>query len=134
MKHISIYVDGCALTNPGASGAGIVLTFGEHQKEMIVPLGHGTNNTAELLAVIHALESLTQPCKVDIYSDSQWAVKCGNHEWRRHTHPELWQRLYQASLKHEVLLHWIRKDTHELNKRAHMLANEAANEAALAEA
>lgn len=131
MKQVTIYTDGCALGNPGASGAGAVLCYGEHQKELIIPLGHGTNNTAELLAVIHALESLKTPCKVDIYSDSQLTVNCANLTWQRKANRDLWTRYNEAEKPHAVTLHWIRKDSHELNQRAHMLANEAANESAV---
>jgi ribonuclease HI len=128
---VEIYTDGCALGNPGASGAGIVMVFGEHQKELIIPLGHGTNNTAELLAVIHALEALNRPCEVNVYSDSQWVVKCGSREWQRKANMDLWKRYNDASERHIVRLHWIRKDSHTLNKRAHILANKAANNSAM---
>jgi ribonuclease HI len=131
MKAVQIYTDGCALGNPGHSVAGIILVSGEHQKELIVPLGHGTNNTAELLAVIHGLQSLKQPCKVDVYSDSQLTVNCGNLTWQRKANRDLWKQYDDAAKGHDVLLHWIRKDSHELNERAHMLANEAANQSAM---
>ena len=131
MKQVDIFTDGCALGNPGAIGAGIILCYGEHQKELIIKLGVGTNNIAELLAVIHALKSLKHPCEVHIYSDSQITVNCANGTYKRHANQSLWQQYDEAAKSHKVTLHWIRKDSHELNKRAHVLANEGANESAV---
>lgn len=127
MKQVTIYTDGCAIPNPGASGAGIVLCYGKTTKTLSVKLGEGTSNTAEVLAIVHALEALKEPCQVTIYSDSQYAVNCGNREWHRSSNIDIWKQFDLAAARHEVKLCWIRKDTHPLNMQAHELANEAVN-------
>lgn len=40
-----------------------------------------TNNRMELRAVIEALASLKQPCKVSCYSDSAYLVNCFRNKW-----------------------------------------------------
>lgn len=123
MKEVNIYVDGAARPNPGITGAGIVFCYGKVQKEISVELGYGTNITAEIYAVIRALQWLKEPCKVTIYSDSEYVVNTGNGKWQRISHHDIWNEYDKAVDKHNVTLVWLRKDSHNLNSKAHNLAN-----------
>ena len=60
MHQLQIYTDGAARGNPGPGGYGIVLVWGNTQKELSAGYRLTTNNRMELLAVIVALESLTK--------------------------------------------------------------------------
>lgn len=124
--QVTIYTDGSALGNPGQSGAGIVLLAGEKRKELAVPLGHGTNNTAELWAMIHAVNALKTACTVTIYTDSQITQKIAMGENQASSNLDIWKEWRKAIAMHEVTVIWIRKDTHAENQRAHKLANQAA--------
>ena len=124
--QVTIFTDGCSVPNPGNSGAGIVLLAGENRKELAVPLGHGTNNTAELLAMIHALKALKCSCDVTIYTDSQITQKIAMGENQASSNMDLWLSYRTVASEHDVKVLWIRKDTHAENQRAHKLANEAA--------
>jgi len=125
MKRVKIWTDGAAMPNPGACGAGIVLEHKGVIKELAIALGHGTNNTAELQAMIEALKALKESCIVTIYSDSQITVNCAMGIYKPSANLELWKE-YKALVKaHDVTVTWIRKDSHEYNIRAHNLANEA---------
>jgi ribonuclease HI len=124
--QVTIFTDGAAVPNPGKSGAGIVLLAGENRKELAVPLGHGTNNTAELLAMIHALKALKYPCEVTIYTDSQITQKIAMGENKASSNMDLWLAYQTAAYDHDVTVIWIRKDSHDENKAAHRLANQAA--------
>lgn len=126
MKTVMIYTDGCALGNPGRSGMGAVLIYGDTAKEIKMPLGKSTNNRAELQAVIIALQHLHEGCEVHIYSDSQITERCGSGEYNRNSNLDLWKIYEKTSERHVIIWNWIRKDSHHLNKRAHELANEAA--------
>lgn len=130
MKVVKLYTDGCALGNPGAGGAGAILVYGDVQKELKLHIPDTTNNRAELQAIILGLESLLESCEVHVFSDSQITVKCANGEYKRSSNHDLWEDYAAASSGHKVLLEWIRKDSHPLNKLAHKLANEAARLAA----
>ena len=61
MSHqLLIYTDGAARGNPGPGGYGIVLIWGDKQKEISAGYRLTTNNRMELMAVIVALESLNK--------------------------------------------------------------------------
>jgi ribonuclease HI len=126
MKKIIIHTDGAAIPNPGKGGAGIILNYCGFKKELSVYLGENiTNNAAELLAAIHALKALKEPCEVTIITDSQWLANCANGDWSRKSNRDIWHEYDHASQNHKVTFEWQRKDTSIENKRAHILANEA---------
>lgn len=124
--QVTIFTDGCAIPNPGMAGAGIVLLAGQNRKELAVPLGHGTNNTAELLAMIHALKALKCSCEVTIYTDSQITQKIAMNENKASSNIDLWLTYRTVAVEHDVTVIWIRKDSHIENMEAHRLANQAA--------
>ena len=85
---MGVFTDGSAIPNPGPGGWGFVrVVDGE-----IIQQGHGhepdtTNNRMELTALIEAMKR-TEPLEpVNLYSDSQLAVKTLTEwapGWRRH--------------------------------------------------
>ena len=121
MKHIEIYTDGSCLGNPGPGGYGAVLLFGKHKKELSQGFTHTTNNRMELLATIEALASLTETCKVDLTTDSQY-VKNGINQWIKNwrkngwrtsdkkpvKNVDLWKRLDEQVNQHQVQWHWVK--------------------------
>lgn len=76
-KDIVIYTDGACAGNPGNIGIGGVIKD-KQSNELLhifsISKGIGINNEAELLAIIHALESIANielcPASVEILSDS----------------------------------------------------------------
>jgi ribonuclease HI len=133
---IVIYTDGACSGNPGPGGWGAILISGQHRKEISGGEKMTTNNRMELMAAIAALEALKGPSRVDLHTDSQY-VKNGIsqwiHGWKRRgwktadrspvKNAELWQRLDQARLRHDVHWHWVRGHAGEAeNERADALA------------
>ncbi|MFH1394842.1 MAG: ribonuclease HI family protein [Candidatus Omnitrophota bacterium] len=56
-ESLTIYTDGGARGNPGPAGIGAVLFSGKTKKaEISKYIGHATNNVAEYLAVVYALQ------------------------------------------------------------------------------
>jgi ribonuclease HI len=53
-----VYTDGACTGNPGPAGIGIVILDGKERREISEYLGPGTNNIAELMAIVRALEEL----------------------------------------------------------------------------
>ena len=148
MMHVTIYTDGAARGNPdGPGGYGSILRYIDahgnvHEKELSQGYVRTTNNRMELMAAIAALEELIRPCKVDLYSDSQYLIKAFTEHWidswqqknwmRGKKEPvknvDLWKRLLKAMEPHEVLFHWIKgHDGHEENERCDRLATSAAD-------
>jgi ribonuclease HI len=60
MNEVIIFTDGGAKGNPGKAGAAFVIYIDGKIKEYAVYVGERTNNEAEYLAVILALEKLKQ--------------------------------------------------------------------------
>jgi ribonuclease HI len=134
---VEIYTDGACSGNPGPGGWGAVLKYGRHEKELYggEPTAT-TNNRMELTAPIRALESLTRPSVVHMYTDStyvrngitQWMANWKRNGWQTTAkqpvkNADLWQELESAAEPHEVEWHWVKGHAgHPDNERADQLA------------
>jgi ribonuclease HI len=101
-----------------------------------------TNNRMELTAAIEALSALTRPCRVELHTDSkyvqsgitQWLQLWKARGWRTMSkgavkNEDLWRRLDEARLRHEVDWRWIKGHAgHEFNERADQLARRGLEE------
>ena len=136
MKTVEIWTDGACSGNPGPGGWGALIRFGEHEKELNGGEFETTNNRMELIAAIEALNALTQPCIVELHTDSQY-VKGGMTSWmdgwkkngwktsnkKPVKNVELWQALDEAVSRHKVNWHWVKGHAgHPENERADELA------------
>lgn len=74
MKNVTIYTDGACSGNPGPGGWGAILQYGPHTKELSGGEQDTTNNRMELTGVIRALQTLKEPCVVELYSDSKYVI------------------------------------------------------------
>ena len=81
MDDVTIYTDGACSGNPGPGGYGAILISGKYKKELSGGDPETTNNRMELTAVIVALQALKRPCKVTLYSDSQYVVNMVTKGW-----------------------------------------------------
>ncbi|NNL75520.1 MAG: ribonuclease HI [Desulfobacterales bacterium] len=71
---ICVFTDGASAGNPGPSGIGVLLHFGEHQKEISKFIGTATNNIAELKAIHTGLSALKHTqIPVRLFTDSKYA-------------------------------------------------------------
>ena len=138
MKKITLFSDGSALGNPGPGGYGVVLRYGDKEKELSGCEPHTTNNRMELKGVIEGLKALKEPCDVDIVSDSSYVVK-GINEWlegwikkdfKKVKNPDLWKEYIEVAKPHKIHAIWVRgHDGHVENERCDKLARDAAQEA-----
>jgi ribonuclease HI len=137
-EPVRIYADGACKGNPGPGGWGAILQFGGKEKELFGGETQTTNNRMELTAVIRALEALTKPSLVEVYTDSQYVQK-GISEWLRDwkrrgwktadkkpvKNKELWEELDRLAAGHRISWHWVRGHAgHPENERADRLANQ----------
>ena len=77
MKELTIYVDGASAGNPGKAGVGVVFfREGEKVKECSQYIGITTNNVAEYMAVIFAMQEalIVNVRNIAIFSDSELIV------------------------------------------------------------
>lgn len=136
--HVELYTDGACSGNPGPGGWAYILKHPESGVEKEASGGEPstTNNRMELMSVIKGLTALDRPCRVDLYSDSQYVVK-GLREWmdewkkkgwkRGRNDPvknaELWKQLDELRTEHELRSHWVRgHNEHPENERCDRLA------------
>jgi len=147
-KKVTIYTDGSCLNNPGPGGYGAVLLCYPHRQEISGGFRLTTNNRMEMMAVIAALEALKEPCRIILYSDSQyvvngmtkgWAQRWQANGWKRNkkemaVNPDLWERLLMVSEPHDVDFRWLRGHSGIVeNERCDRLAFAAATQSALPE-
>ena len=80
---IYVYTDGASAGNPGPSGIGVVLRYGNHEKEISKYIGMATNNIAELMAIREGLLQLKQTkLPVRIFTDSSYAHGVLSLDWK----------------------------------------------------
>lgn len=137
-EPVVIHTDGACSGNPGPGGWGAVLQYNGTIKELSGGAQLTTNNQMELTAAIEALNALKRPCKVELYTDSQyvkngigsWMFGWKKNGWRTADkkpvkNMELWQALDAAVQRHQITWHWVKGHAgDELNERADRLANE----------
>jgi len=71
---VCIYTDGASSGNPGPSGIGVLLRFGDHEKEISEYIGDATNNIAELQAIKTGLLKVkNRKLPVRVFTDSTYA-------------------------------------------------------------
>jgi len=138
VKKITLFSDGSALGNPGPGGYGVVLRYGDKEKELSGSEEHTTNNRMELKGAIEGLKALKEPCDVDIVSDSSYVVK-GINEWlsgwikkdfKKVKNPDLWKEYIEVAKPHKINAIWVRgHDGHAENERCDRLARDAAQKA-----
>ena len=119
---VEIYTDGGCEPNPGAGGYGVVLLHPKKRAEVSGGFRKTTNNRMEIYAAIAGLELLKQPCKVRLYSDSQylvesmmkgWSVGWKKKNWwrsqtERTPNRDLWERLLVLCEMNEVEFVWVK--------------------------
>ena len=142
MREVNLYTDGACSGNPGKGGYGAILTFNGHEKVMSEGFVLTTNNRMELLAAVVGLETLKEPCKVTLYSDSKYLVDAIKNGWvyswkkkgwkksdgKKALNPDLWERILTQLTIHEVELVWLKGHAgHEYNERCDALAVGAYN-------
>ena len=144
MTEVVIYTDGACSGNPGPGGWGVVLRWQDTEKDLYGGDPQTTNNRMELMAAIQALETLTRPSRVIMYTDSKyvldgitkWITGWQRNGWRTSAkqpvkNEDLWRRLVAALDGHEVSWQWVKGHAgEEGNERADELARLGAEEAA----
>jgi len=133
-KYI-IYTDGASRGNPGPAGAGVVVLDSKKNplKKLSKFLGKKTNNEAEYLALIWALEKFkalfgkkkAKSSKIELRTDSELVANQMNGEFK--IEEEKLQKLFLRlwNLRLDFTKVEIKHVPREKNKKADRLANEA---------
>jgi ribonuclease HI len=112
LKSVTLICDGSSLSNQTESGrrAAAVAILDYRGKRKIVGeyLGLMTNQQAEIIAACLGLESLKQPCRVEVISDSEYVVRTMKGIYKRKANHEFWARLDRATATHRIAWTWTR--------------------------
>lgn len=137
LTTVNMYTDGACSGNPGPGGWGTILRSGDYEKEFSGAEAETTNNKMELTAVIEGFKALKRPCKVILYTDSQyvangldkgWAAQWKANGWRKSDKKpaqniELWDELLTLAEPHEIQIIWLKGHAgHPENERCDKLA------------
>jgi ribonuclease HI len=134
---VVIYTDGACKGNPGPGGWGAWLRSGTHERELSGGEAETTNNRMELTAVIEALKTLTRPCTVELFTDSQYVrqgITQWIHNWKRRgwttaekkpvKNADLWRSLDEEAARHSIEWRWVKGHAGDVgNEKADALAN-----------
>lgn len=137
LKYIEIFTDGACSGNPGPGGWGVVLRYGNREKELSGGEAMTTNNRMELTAAIMGLSALKEPCAVKLVTDSKYVAEAIEKGWARSwqkngwkkadkkpaLNSDLWQRLLELLDVHTVNIEWVKGHAgHPENERCDKLA------------
>ena len=139
-KTVHIFTDGACKGNPGVGGWGVLLRYGEHEKELCGGVADTTNNQMELTAVIKGLETLKKGFSgnIVVHTDSQYVQK-GITEWifnwkkngwktaakKPVANAELWQQLDTLAAQFNIQWQWVKGHSgNPDNETADRLANQ----------
>ena len=136
-RYVEVFTDGACSGNPGPGGWGVVLRYGEHEKELSGGEVNTTNNRMELTAAIEGLAALKESCRVLLVTDSKyvadgiekgWAESWRKNGWRKADkkpalNVDLWEQLLDLLDKHTVNIKWVKGHAgHPENERCDKLA------------
>ena len=143
-KRVYIYTDGSCIPNPGPGGWGAILSYDGQEKELSGGDVDSTNNRMELMAAIKALEALTRPMEVQLFSDSaylkngitQWITGWKANGWKTANkkpveNRDLWEHLDAVASIHQIDWQWVKGHAgHPMNERCDVLARSEAEKMA----
>lgn len=146
-KPVYVYTDGACSGNPGPGGWGVLMKFGDKEKELYGSEKETTNNRMELTAAIQALNAI-KPKESGLWSvilctDSkyvrdgicEWIGRWKANNWKNSTNKpvknaDLWMQLDEAAKRHDVRFIWVLgHNGHVENERADKLACRGRDEA-----
>jgi ribonuclease HI len=125
---IHVWTDGACSGNPGPAGLGVVVLDGTERKELSEYLGEGTNNIAELTAILRGLQEIKDRARpVVVYTDSQFSIDMMTKGWKAKKNIELVAEVRAMCRQFpDLRFVWIRGHANvPLNMRCDELARQA---------
>lgn len=142
IERVEIFTDGACRGNPGPGGWGVLLRFGDEERELWGGEAETTNNRMELMAAIKALEAINRSSAISLTTDSEYVrqgITGWIHNWKKRDwktaarkpvkNQDLWMQLDQLSSQHDIEWHWVKGHSgHQENERVDQLANRGIDE------
>jgi len=125
---INIYTDGACIGNPGPGGWAALIIINNKEELLFGNSPSTTNNRMEMLAVIHAIESIGVKSNLIINTDSKYIIN-GISTWikiwkksnwltsnkNKVKNMDLWKKLDHISSKHVIRWEWIKGHSGNVN-------------------
>ncbi len=125
---VQVWTDGACTGNPGPAGVGVVVIDGTERRELSEYLGEGTNNIAELTAILRGLQEVKDRSRpVYVYTDSQYSIGLLTKPWKAKKNIELVAELREL-VRAFTQLEFVKVAGHAgipLNERVDQLARDA---------
>ena len=130
---IHVWTDGACTGNPGPAGAGVVIVDARETKPIEISeyLGEGTNNIAELTAILLGLQRVRKADResriVIVYSDSAYSIGLLSQGWKAKANQGLVEELRGVCRTFQDL-RFVKVAGHSgvpLNERTDQLARDA---------
>lgn len=126
-SQIDVYTDGSSINNPGPGGwafsFGGKKFFGSYEK--------ATNNEMELEAIRQALIYAKENSNLKVYSDSNYAIKQINGEWKAKSNTRLIREIQRLVINKKLTVEFEKVEAHannSFNNEVDKLARDAAKE------
>ena len=138
---IKVYTDGSCLGNPGNGGWAFLII---NKNDISYRAGferNATNNRMELMAIIHALESIPKESSLQIFTDSKyvisgielWIKKWKINDWigsnkKKVKNKDLWMKLDMLSSQFQIKWNWVKGHSgNKYNEEVDRLARDQIN-------
>lgn len=125
---VQLWTDGACSGNPGPAGAGVHRRFRGKVEEISEYLGEGTNNVAELTAILLGLRTVEDPRQsIDVITDSTYCIGLLTQGWKAKANQALVAELRAEMTRHRDV-RMVKVKGHagvEGNERADTLAVDA---------
>ncbi|MEX1365534.1 MAG: ribonuclease H [Nannocystaceae bacterium] len=137
-ETIIVYTDGACSGNPGPAGIGVFVQRPTQTVEISEFLGSGTNNIAELTAILRGLQALREEDQdrlVHLYTDSGWSLGVLIGGWKAKANLSLIEEI-RAEMKRFPRLELLKVKGHagnDGNEEADRLATQATRREASSE-
>ena len=109
-KEVVIFCDGSSLGNGGGkearAAAVALLGFRDVWRAVGRYLGDATNQQAEIAAAALGLETLKEPCRVRVITDSRYVVETMTGRFRRKANLDWWRKLDEVARPHQIRWEW----------------------------
>lgn len=114
---LEIYTDGSSKDGVG-SWAFVISRRGKCVVEKSGRIRRANNNTMEFQAAIEALDFLSEPSKITLFSDSRILVDTMKFGDGPHAHQDQIDKLAELNQKHKIEWRWIKAHNgHKFNER-----------------
>lgn len=111
-----IYTDGgySIRHKEGASAYVILDEDGNIIDKYVFRIVNETSQRAELKAIIGAVSQVPYDSKVDLYTDSEYAINILTGKWQPHTNEDLIEMYRQHSVGKDITFHWVKGHSGDL--------------------